>query len=249
MEPTGERRWLAGLVVAVTLAAAVLYLSWRASDPAASRAFPARGSERGTPLLEAPQPTPKESIFMSIGNQDGRIWSSTSSSGGQGRTDSRDATGSALRVGDLRGDLEYRSILSFDTSPLPDGAKIRSATLRLKRGAVAGMSPFDARGRCWVDVRRGAFGLGPSLEPFDFGAPGTAVRAAHLREPRADGAWAAAELREHGMAAINPRGLTQVRIYFSQGDGDGGYDYVGFFSGDSRPEDRPRLVVAIEDSS
>ena len=44
--------------------------------------------------------------------------------------------------------------LSFDTSAIPDGATILSATLRLRRGTLSGTNPFTTHGTCWGEGAR-----------------------------------------------------------------------------------------------
>src|SRR6185503_12185102 len=69
------------------------------------------------------------STFASNGSQDGWILESFETSG-VGGTKNNIAT--TVRVGDDAANKQYRAILSFDTSSLPDNAIITSATLKFK---------------------------------------------------------------------------------------------------------------------
>ncbi|MGZ9234419.1 MAG: right-handed parallel beta-helix repeat-containing protein, partial [Anaerolineales bacterium] len=57
-----------------------------------------------------------------------------------------DKNATTLNVGDDQRDRQYRGILSFDTSSLPDNAIIVSAELKVKRQSVVGTDPFGTHG-------------------------------------------------------------------------------------------------------
>jgi len=143
---------------------------------------------------------------------------------------------------------QYRSVVSFDTSALPDGAAILAVTLRLRRGMVSGTSPFTASGTCWVDVQSGGFSGSTALQPEDFQAAATAAHAASLTNAATDGDWSEGSLNAAGRAALNKTGTTQLRVYFSlAGKSLGTADYIGYYSGESStPADRPQLVVTYQ---
>jgi hypothetical protein len=180
----------------------------------------------------------------STGAQDGRIAEISPIAEVGGTATNGDSGGSALRVGDVDYNGQYRSILSFDTSSLPDDATVTSAVLHLTRGGAGGATPFASHGPCRVDVKTGTFGA-TGLQASDFEAAPTAAQAGTLTAPAADGSWSEAALSAAGRAAINRAGATQMRIYCQKGDdGDGVPDFVGFYSGEhARPEYRPRLDV------
>jgi hypothetical protein len=99
-----------------------------------------------------------------------------------------------------------------------------------------------------VDIRTGAFGGNPALEPGDFQAAPTAAGVAALSDPASDGDWSEGILNASGLAAVNRSGLTQVRLYFSLDDDDDGIaDYVAFRSGnDGDMANRPQLIVVYQ---
>ena len=151
-------------------------------------------------------------------------------------------------MGDDGANRQYKAVVSFDTSAIPDGATILSATLRLHRGAVSGTNPFTTHGTCWVDVRTGGFSGSAALQTSDFQAPATVARAASLSNAAANGAWSEGSLNAAGLAAINKAGVTQLRVYFSlDDDNDRRADSIGYDSGDNRnAANRPQLVVTYQ---
>jgi hypothetical protein len=183
--------------------------------------------------------------FSSVAAQDGRVLESTETGNVGGSINSSANNTSALRAGDNNSDRQYKAIVSFDTSSIPDGATIVSATLRLRRGTLSGTNPFTTHGACRVDVQTGGFSGSTTLQTGDFQAAATAVQAASLTNAASNGAWSEGSLDAAGLAAINKTGTTQLRVYFSLDDNDdGGNDYIGYYSGDnSSSANRPQLVV------
>ena len=70
---------------------------------------------------------------------DGWVLESTERSG---RGGSLNAKATTIRIGDDKLDRQFRGILSFDTSAVPDDAVITAATLSFKRQGVVGRDPF-----------------------------------------------------------------------------------------------------------
>jgi serine protease AprX len=228
--------------------------------------FPAAGSyflvERTTPgcgstlisnetpvtVTSIPPPPPVTVTLTSIAAQDGWVLESTETSNVGGSTSATATTTSALRVGDDASNRQYKSIVAFDTSVIPDTATITSATLRLLRGTVAGTNPFTTHGTCWVDVQTGGFSGSTTLQTGDFQAAATAVQSTSLSNAASNGTWSAGDLNAAGLAAIDKAGTTQLRLYFSLDDNnDLGADYIGYYSGDNTTAaNRPQLVVTYQ---
>jgi hypothetical protein len=101
--------------------------------------------------------------------EDGWILESNETSG-SGKSMNSIAT--TLRLGDDAANKQYRSILSFDTSPLPDNAEIALVTLKFKYAGKTGTLPFGTHGNLLADVSNGTFSTDPNLQPGDFKAPG-----------------------------------------------------------------------------
>ena len=196
-----------------------------------------------------PTAPPTIVTFTSVAAQDGWALESTETSNAGGSVDGNAATTSALRVGDDNQDKQYKSVVSFDTSSIPDGATILSVTLRLRRGTLSGTSPFTTHGACWVDVQPGTgFSGSTALQTGDFQAAATAVQAASLGNAASNGSWSEGSLNAAGLAALNKTGTTQLRVYFNLDDNDDtGNDYIGYYSGDnSTSANRPQLVVTYQ---
>jgi S-formylglutathione hydrolase FrmB len=192
-------------------------------------------------------PSTQQATFLSIGAEDGWVRES-SAGGGGGDAQASWSGGAGLIAGDDGGNRQYKAIVSFDTSSLPDDATIVSATLRLKRGTVAGTNPFTNHGACSVDVRTGGFAGSATLVPADFTARATASAVGSLGNAGANGSWSEATLNGAGRSAIHKSGRTQFRVGFTVGDdGDFGADYMGWYPGDnSISANRPQLVVVYQ---
>jgi hypothetical protein len=201
---------------------------------------PSSNEASATPVVP-----PTVATFTSVAAQDGWVLESSETSNAGGSIDATSNTTSSLRVGDDNKDKQYKSVVSFDTSSIPDGATILSATLRLRRGTLSGTDPFTTHGTCWADVQPGAgFSGATSLQTGDFQAAATAVQAASLTDATANGNWSEGTLNAAGLAAINKTGTTQLRVYFNLDDNDDlGNDYMGYYSGEATSANRPQLVV------
>jgi len=194
--------------------------------------------------------TPVASLtFTSVAAQDGWVLESTETSNAGGSIDAAATTTSALRVGDDNKNKQYKSVVSFDTSAIPDGATILSVTLRLRRGTLSGTNPFTTFGTCWVDVQSGSgFSGSTALQTGDFQAAATAVQASSLTNAANNLDWSEGSLNAAGLAAVNKTGTTQLRVYFNlDDDNDRIADYIGYYSGDTTTSaNRPQLVVTYQ---
>lgn len=185
--------------------------------------------------------------FTSIGAEDGWVV-------GVGEQDNAggplDASSTSLRLGDENGygAHQIRTILSFNTSPVPDNAIITSIKLVLKQesSVIGGGNPFqDFRGML-IDIKMGSFGA-PGLEPEDFQAlPDVSSFGPYTRE------LADTYTFELGRAAypyINKwpiyGGRTQLRLRFVlDSDLNARPNYIHFYSGDEETDAwRPKLMI------
>jgi choice-of-anchor B domain-containing protein len=191
--------------------------------------------------------TPTTVTLASVAADDGYVLESGETTNAGGSISAAANTTSALRLGDDNKDKQYKSVVSFDTSPIPDGATILSATVRLLRGSLTGTSPFTTHGTCWADVQSGGLSGSTALQTGDFQATATAVQAASLSNAAANGTWSEGSLNAAGLAAISKTGTTQLRIYFNLDDNDDtGNDYLGYYSGEAAAANRPQLVVTYQ---
>jgi hypothetical protein len=190
---------------------------------------------------------PTQVTFTSGSAQDGWVLESGETTNVGGTIDATANTTSALRVGDDNKDKQYKSVVSFDTSSIPDGATILSATVRLRRGSLTGTSPFSTHGTCWADVQTGGFSGSTTLQTGDFQAAATVAQAASLSNAASNGSWSEGTLNASGLAAIDKAGTTQLRVYFNLDDNDDlGADYLGYYSGEAASANRPQLVVTYQ---
>lgn len=193
-------------------------------------------------------PTPVTVTFYSVASQDGRIWESGENTNVGGGGNSTDNLTTAIRVGDTNVDEQYKNIVSFNTSSIPDGATIQSATLRLVRGTISGTSPFSTHGPCVADISNGGFGGSTAFAFSDFEAAATATSVVTLSSPAANGSASSGSLNAAGLAAISKTGTTQLRPYCTLGDNDDlGFDYIGFYPGETATQaNRPQLIVTYQ---
>jgi endonuclease I len=191
---------------------------------------------------------PTTVTFTSIAGEDGWVRESSENSNVGGGRSSTSSSSSALRGGDNRSDRQYKGIISFDTSSIPSGATLVSATLRLRRGTKVGTSPFSTHGTCRVDIKTGGFGSSTALATEDFQAAATATQVASLSDAASNLDWSEGSLDSSGLAAVNTGGTTQLRFYFDLDDNDDrGNDYIGYYSGDnSTSANRPQLVITYQ---
>jgi ELWxxDGT repeat protein len=149
-----------------------------------------------------------------------------------------------FNLGDDAADRQYRAILSFNTSVLPDNAVITGVVLAIRQHSLTGADPFTTHGNIRVDIRMGAFGAN-ALEIGDFQAVASRNNVGTLESPPDANNWYMTKLMETAYANINPLGVTQVRLRFQTDDNnDGGADYIKFYSGDiGSVGNRPMLFV------
>ena len=166
--------------------------------------------------------------YISYGPQDGWILESSETSNQGG---SLNTIGNTLLVGDSVGNKQYRSILSFDTSNLPDNAVIVSAILKLRKQSLVGTNPFTTHQGLKFDIQKPYFGTTPSLVISDFQAGASMITAGGFSNVPVSN-WYSASLNTTAKGFINKTGFTQFRIRFALDDNnDNGNDYIAFFSG------------------
>ncbi len=195
--------------------------------------------DRAAPLIQT-------TTFYSDGAHDGWVLESkeTSNKGG-----TMNGSSASLRVGDNGQDNQYRSILHFATSALPDNAVITQVILTLQLETIVGANPFKTHRHIWVDIRQGAFGsfgllqIG-ALQKTDFQAPASLYTAGMILD-NAAGGWYWTTLDAKALPFINLKGVTQFRLGFLlDDDDDRKEDYVSFLSGNySVITARPQLIV------
>jgi ELWxxDGT repeat protein len=179
--------------------------------------------------------------FHSAKSLDGWVLESGENSNTGGTLNADAAT---LRVGDDAGNKQYISILSFDTSSLPDTSVVTSAILKVHGQGVTGTNPFATLGNIKLDIRNGPFSGNSSLQAEDFQAAASrsgigTITTAHDAEN-----WYSSGLISSALGSVNPKGITQLRLRFkTDDDNDATADYLRFSSGNAAYADRPILEV------
>lgn len=146
----------------------------------------------------------QQMVFDNQAGRDGYVKASRNGS------DALVGTRSPLVIGSGRDGKDCRAILSFDTSSLPDNAKISKAYLTLKLHATAGEF-WNTQRRIDVDVQRGCFGASKCLRADDWAAPATAPDAARVDRFVSSSARSN-DFSRAGMDAIDKTGTTQIRL-------------------------------------
>jgi hypothetical protein len=152
-------------------------------------------------------------------------------------------TAATFYLGDNAQDKQFRAILDFTTSALPDNAVIVSATLKIRKLSVTGTDPITTHQNILVNIRNGTFGTG-ALQAADFQASASLEAAGKILNAPVDN-WYSATLDEAALSFINKTGPIQFRLRFQIDDNDDlGADTIKFYSGDSTISDyRPVLQI------
>lgn len=175
--------------------------------------------------------------FKSNGVYDGWILESGENTNAGGTFDRNAMT---FNIGDDQKDRQYKGILSFDTSSLPDNAVIASVQLKVKRQDVVGMDPLGTHGTLSAEIRKGPLG-NTALEVADFSSVAGPARESFSS---LTSSWYAVQLSDDNLTLVNKFGVTQFRLSFnSDDDDDQSADYLKFFSGNSTDANKPELVI------
>ncbi len=184
-------------------------------------------------------------MYRSVGNSDGWILESGENTNSGGTTN---APATTLNLGDDVGRKQYRDILSFATSSLPDNAVITSAKLTLRRQSITGGgNPFTAFQGLLIDVRNGFFGTAIALQPTDFQAAASKSVGPYIPAPV--GTLYTINLPGTTYPYINKLaasgGVTQLRLRFKLDDNNNAVaNFISFFSGNyATVTSRPTLVI------
>lgn len=135
-------------------------------------------------------------------------------------------------------------IVSFDTSAIPTGETIESASLYLVQDTRSGSNPFVSGnlGTPRLDVAA-SFGA-PEIEPGDASATADANDAGCFVGSADERYYALRiDLTATAIAAIRRDGITQFRMQFS--NTDSGINMVGFDTGDAAPITGPESQITM----
>lgn len=181
--------------------------------------------------------------FLSVAPQDGWILESSETSNVGGTIN---ASATTFNLGDNASKKQYRSILSFNTSSLPDTAVITAVTLKVKKqGIIGGGNPLSIFQGFMIDMKTGLFGTA-ALQATDFQA--IASKTYGPFSPALVSNIYSISLTT-GKAYINKLatngGLTQIRLRFKLDDNnDAAANYLSLYSGNAATAaDRPQLMI------
>jgi len=179
--------------------------------------------------------------YRSAGSQDGWVLESSETSNVGGAMNS---TATVFYLGDDISNRQYRSILSFNTSGLPDDAVITKVTLKIKKQGLVGSNPFNTHQGLLVDIKKPYFGTALALAAHDFQAIASKSAVGTFGTTASSG-WYSVLLLNTAYPYINKTGMTQFRLRFKlDDDNDNAADFMKFFSGNyGTATDRPVLVI------
>jgi hypothetical protein len=154
-------------------------------------------------------------------------------------------TATVFNLGDDALRRQYRGILSFNTSALPDDAVITKVTLKIKKQGVSGINPFTTHGNLVVDIKKGGFSGNTALQAIDFQTLASKAGVGVIQNLPLTGAWYQTNLYSTAFLYVNKTGFTQLRLRFTKDDDDDGIaDYLKFYSGNILTASyRPVLIV------
>jgi len=182
-----------------------------------------------------------KALFRSNSANDGWVLESGEDTNQGG---SLNATAPTFYLGDNAQDRQFRALLHFQTSSLPDNAAIVRATLKIKKNSVTGTDPFTTHQNIAVDIRYGPFSRANALQLTDFQATASRNAVGTISNaPTND--WYSSNLRAAAFPYINLIGITQLRLRFQVDDNDNlAADTLQFYSGDYGDlAVRPRLEI------
>jgi hypothetical protein len=194
-------------------------------------------------LDEKPLPPPitVEGIFYSQSANDGRLWGDDIGVMGVS------SSGSVMYIGGKVG-YGYRSIVSFDTTSLPDNCTVSSAALRLtcgyiSKGAPDPFAPGSLVGPSYIDIASPSF-ANIALEVNDWDAAANAYDVATFditESPAIGETITSTNFDIAGLANISKTDSTQLKLGFANLYGSES-SFIGFRSGESG-ENAPQLII------
>jgi hypothetical protein len=185
--------------------------------------------------------------LTSIAAHDGWVLESAENSNVGGSVNN---TATIFPLGDNAARKQYRGILSFNTSIIPDNATITSVVLKVKKqGVVGGGNPVALFQGLMVDIRKGFFNTAAALQLADFQATANGIY----------GPFNPAQINNvysvnlnAGKLNINKltvnSGLTQLRLRFTLDDNNNAVaNYLSLFSSNvTTAANRPQLVITYK---
>lgn len=152
-----------------------------------------------------------------------------------------------LRVGDAASNGQYRSIVSFNTSSIPNTAVIVGANLRVKTTGFTGpVDPFTTHSRLIADMNSGFFSGAAALQTSDFQSLATKNNIGQFKPMGVTG-WYRLIFAKTFYNLITPsiNDSYQFRLrYVTPDNGDGIANYTSFNSGIVNRTNNPLLSIS-----
>lgn len=193
----------------------------------------AAGNQEGvkTEVYQISGTSEKSSVFSSLAAEDGFI----------GNLSADGMSSSIHKIGDkgMYNTDTYRTILSFDTSSLPDDAIITDVSLKIYRKSSTG-NISSLKG----DIKTGVFGTSSALEQIDYQTSPSISAAFQMSVPSLDNGYTTIQLPSSLLGYMNRNGKTQFRL-LSSGSADFLSDVVEIYGGDN-PAYAPTLTVSYK---
>jgi hypothetical protein len=182
--------------------------------------------------------------YNSNGNHDGWVLEKSKDANVGAQIDPKTKT---PKIGDSTIKQQYKTILSFDTSALPDDAVITGVTLNVRQAGIL-RNPFGTLGLLLVDVKNGVFHDSAKLQAQDFQKAATAIAVASADAAVGNLNWFSFDICGGGECALNDvinlTGKTQFRLYFeNKYDGDGNEDTLRVYDGLAAAGYQPELLI------
>lgn len=177
-----------------------------------------------------PPPTPApgdgETVRLTIDNDDAHDGYVKAGAGGSDPVVGTLEGRRGLAIGRGSDGKYNRTVLSFDTSAIPDDATVTRAHLTVTRNSGSGDPWANPDGNTLViDVKNGCFGT-CTIETGDWGEAATAGAAGSV--PRwTSGPARSGDFNAAGLSAIDKTGTTQIRLGFLQNPTAMHYLFVG----------------------
>ncbi len=170
-----------------------------------------------------------EGSYLSDDVKDGWVLESTETSGVGGSVKTTNSY-----IGDNATKQQYVCILSFDTSAIPEGVTITSATLTVRRLSAKG-SPSSTLGALTADIKSGTYGS-VTLQIADFQTASDHTNVVTIPYPVGNGDYSTGSLNSDGRAHINTSGYTQFKLHFAtDDDNDATADYLDLYDSNYKP--------------
>jgi hypothetical protein len=158
----------------------------------------------------------------------------------------KNPTSNILRVGDDTKNRQIKSIISFNTSSLPDSITITSAQILLTKYYQTGQPDNGSLGTLVADIRKTKFSTLATLEGSDFQALASLKKAANVVTLTPTDGIYQLNLNPSSFNYINRTGRTQFRISFTVDDNNNNLvDQLIIYSGNytTDPSYVPQLVI------